>query len=49
LASSSTAEPLRWLDQSKADRDALLEAAQKRPGVERVANHTHLRGYRFSW
>jgi osmotically-inducible protein OsmY len=32
-----------------AERDALLAAAEKTPGVERVVNHTHLRGYRFSW
>jgi osmotically-inducible protein OsmY len=35
--------------ESWAERDALLEAAQKTPGVERVINHTHLRGYRISW
>lgn len=35
--------------ESWAERDALLEAAQKTPGVEHVINHTHLRGYRFSW
>ena len=35
--------------ESWAERDALLEAAQKTPGVELVINHTHLRGYRFSW
>jgi osmotically-inducible protein OsmY len=35
--------------ESWAERDALLEAAQKTPGVQHVINHTHLRGYRFSW
>ena len=35
--------------ESWAERDAVLEATQKTPGVERVINHTHLRGYRFSW
>ena len=35
--------------ESWAERDALLEAAQKTPGVERVIDHTHLRGYRFTW
>ena len=35
--------------ESWAERDALLQAAQKTPGVERVINHTHLRGYRVSW
>jgi osmotically-inducible protein OsmY len=35
--------------ESWAERDALLEAAQTTPGVEHVINHTHLRGYRFSW
>jgi osmotically-inducible protein OsmY len=35
--------------ESWAERDAVLEAARKTPGVEHVINHTHLRGYRFSW
>jgi osmotically-inducible protein OsmY len=35
--------------ESWAERDALLNAARKTPGVERVVDHTHLRGYRFTW
>jgi osmotically-inducible protein OsmY len=35
--------------ESWAERDALLMAAQKTPGVGQVIDHTHLRGYRFSW
>jgi osmotically-inducible protein OsmY len=35
--------------ESWAERDALLQAAQKTPAVEHVIDRTHLRGYRFSW
>jgi osmotically-inducible protein OsmY len=35
--------------ESWAERDALLEVAATTPGVQRVVNHTHLRGYRTSW
>jgi len=34
---------------SWAERDALLEAARKTPGVVRVIDHTHLHGYRITW
>lgn len=34
---------------SWAERDALLEAARKTPGVVRVIDHTYLHGYRITW
>jgi hypothetical protein len=35
--------------ESWAERDALRKVPRRPPGVERVIDHTHLRGYRFTW